>query len=269
MSAANSEQIHEANIRVHRFEAAYYELFHPEVYGKREQKRINHKLRAASSLVKDNMKKALDIGAGTGNLTGKLLQMGYNVTAVDISAEMCQILQRRYAYFLETGHLVVVNSPVEESLFTDGEFDLVTGFSVLHHLPDYATSIGLLSDWLKKSGVMYFDHEPSPYYWKKEPNKLSNFFKDLYFHSNPLINSIHFKIIGAKLPSLDYTLSDYWHKKEHPLDHQKIKTVFMDKKFEFCFREDYHLGGTWIFNPLFSIYKHVCSPEMSCWIARK
>ena len=44
-------------------------------------------------LVTDNQKNALDIGAGSGNLTGKLLLMGYNVTAVDISAEMCAILQ--------------------------------------------------------------------------------------------------------------------------------------------------------------------------------
>ena len=35
-------------------------------------------------LIADNQKKALDFGAGTGNLTGKLLRMDYKVTAIDI-----------------------------------------------------------------------------------------------------------------------------------------------------------------------------------------
>ena len=39
------ESIHEANVAVHRFEAEYYELFHPEVYGKQEQKRIDSVLK--------------------------------------------------------------------------------------------------------------------------------------------------------------------------------------------------------------------------------
>ena len=269
LAVADSKQIHKANIEVHRFEAVYYELFHPEVYGKQEQKRINSILGTASGLVGDNRKKALDVGAGTGNLTDKLLSMGYNVTAVDISAEMCQILRRKNRLFLEAGKLTVINSPIEEARFTKGEFDLITGYSVLHHLPDYASAIRVLSLWLKKTGVMYFDHEPSPYYWKKEPSALANFVKDAYSHSNPAINSLHFRIAGVKFPSLDYTLSDYWHKKEHPLDHEQIEAAFIEENFEFSRRFDYHLKGTWIFNPLFPIYKRVCSPEMSCWIVRK
>lgn len=264
-----SKQIHEANIEVHRFEAEYYELFHPEVFGKQEQKRINSMLGTADSLVRDNGKKALDVGAGTGNLADKLLRMGYNVTAVDISPEMCQILRKKHKQLLETKKLIVINSSVEDAQFMRGEFDIVTGYSVLHHLPDYANSIEILSYWLKKNGIMYFDHEPSPFYWKKELTTLANFVKDIYFHSNPLINSLHFRIIGVEFPSLDYTLSDYWHKKEHPLDHGKIEKAFMKENFDFFRRIDYHLKATWIFNPLFPLYKHVCSPEMSCWIARK
>ena len=89
------EKIHQANITVHHLEAQYYELLHPEVYSKQEQKRIATKLREIDKLVSENHKVALDFGAGTGNLTGKLLQMGYTVTAVDISAEMCVILQEK------------------------------------------------------------------------------------------------------------------------------------------------------------------------------
>jgi ubiquinone/menaquinone biosynthesis C-methylase UbiE len=268
LPVANREAIHEANIAVHRSEAEYYELFHPEVYGNQEQKRICTILKTVDKLVTNNQKRALDVGAGTGNLTGKLLDMGYKVTALDISPEMCQILRMKYKSFLETRTLVVINSPIEDVDFDGEEYDLITCYSVLHHLPDYLAAIQNLSVFLKKGGVIYMDHEASPFYWQDEPKGIVNFVKALYFHSNPLINSLHFRIIGVKIPSLDYTLSDYWHKKEHPIDHERIERL-LKENFEFFIRKDYHLRGTWVFNPLFPVYRLVCRPEMSCWIAKK
>jgi 2-polyprenyl-3-methyl-5-hydroxy-6-metoxy-1,4-benzoquinol methylase len=220
------EEIHQANISVHRFEAKYYELLHPEVFSRIEQKRITSKLKHANRLVEDNQKYALDVGAGTGNLTGKLLTMGYVVTAIDISAEMCAILQQKYCHFLENGQLVVINSPIEDLGFDIGNFDLITCYSVLHHLPDYQNGIRKLSGLLKKGGVMYIDHEASPFYWKNETSILARLVKDVYFHSNPMVNSVYFQIIGLNVPQIDYTLSDYWHKKEHAIDHQSIENIF-------------------------------------------
>jgi ubiquinone/menaquinone biosynthesis C-methylase UbiE len=263
------ERIHEANVAVHRFEAKYYELLHPEVYSKQEQKRINSVLRMVDKLVTDNQKKALDFGAGTGNLTGKLLSMGYKVTAIDISAEMCTILRKKYKAYLEAEKLIVVNSPIEDMSFGKGDFDLITCYSVLHHLPDYVNAIRRLSVFLKKGGVMYLDHEASPFYWKDETDTIANLVKHIYFHSNPLLNTLYFQIIGLNVPSLDYTLSDYWHKQEHALNHGKIECVFNEENFDFFTRVDYHLKGSWILNPIFYVYKHVCRPEMSFWVAKK
>jgi ubiquinone/menaquinone biosynthesis C-methylase UbiE len=263
------EEIHEANIAVHRFEAKYYELIHPEVYSMQEQKRVNSTLKRVDKLIEDNQKRALDFGAGTGNLTGKLLQMGYKVTAIDISAEMCKILKKKYKKYLEAGTLTVINSPIEEASFDKGGFDLITCYSVLHHLPDYVDAIRRLSVFLKKGGVMYLDHEASPFYWKSESQGIAEFVKSIYFHSNPIINKVYFQIIGLSVPSLDYTLSDYWHKKEHPLDHKKIESTFKKENFDFFARTDYHLNGTWVLNPIFYVYKYMCRPEMSFWIAKK
>jgi hypothetical protein len=72
----------------------------------------------------------------------------------------------------------------------------------------------------------------------------------------------------ANIPSLDYTLSDYWHKKEHPLDHRKIEYMFK-QNFDFFTRIDYHLNGAWVLNPIFYIYKYICKPAMSFWVAKK
>jgi ubiquinone/menaquinone biosynthesis C-methylase UbiE len=269
LSTVDEERIHEANITVHRFEAAYYELFHPEVYGKQEQKRINSTLRKVNDLIDDNQRKALDFGAGTGNLTDKLLAMGYTVTSIDISAEMCQVLRKRHKDFIESMRLAVINSPIEDVSFAKSEFDLVTGYSVLHHLPDYVHAVQRLSIFLKKGGVMYIDHEASPFYWKDEPSSIANLVKHTYLHSNPMLNTLYFQVIGVNIPTLDYTLSDYWHKKEHPLDHEKIRQTFQKEGFQFFRRTDYHQKGTWFFNPLYPIYKRICKPEMSLWIAKK
>ena len=145
------EQIHQANVTVHRFEAKYYERLHPEVYSKQEQKRITAKLKNTDEQISNNQRNALDVGAGTGNLTGKLLLMGYNVTATDISPEMCQILKKKYSAYLY-GKLTVINSPIEDLHFSEGKFDLITFYSVLHHLPDYVTALHILSGFLKKGG---------------------------------------------------------------------------------------------------------------------
>lgn len=243
-------------------------MLHPEVYSKKEQKRITTKLQKIDQQITNNKKNALDVGAGTGNLTGKLLQIGYNVVATDISPEMCAVLTKKFAPYFR-GKLTVINSPIEDLSFTKGKFDLITFYSVLHHLPDYLTTLRTVSVWLKKGGVMYIDHEASPYYWKNESSSLASLIKAIYFHSNPAINSLYFQLTGLKVPTIDYTLSDYWHKKEHALNHQAIKQAFKEEGFEFSKRTDYYQHATWIPNPLFPIYRLLCSPEMSFWIAKK
>jgi len=267
------EKIHEANVAVHRFEAKYYELIHPEVYNRHEQKRIKSTLKMVDNLVLDNhvnTKRALDVGAGTGNLTIKLLQMGYEVTATDISTEMCEILEKKCRKYLEAKKLVVINSPIEDVNFGKDEFDLITCYSVLHHLPDYVDTIKRLCDLLKKGGVIYLDHEISPFYWKSEENKVAQLVKLVYFHSNPLLNTIYFRLVGANIPSIDYGLSDYWHRKEHHLDHREIRRVFKSADFDFFKRKDYYLKfWSWVSNPIYYIHKFICKPEMSFWVAKK
>lgn len=262
------EQIHQANIDVHRSEAKFYEILHPEVYSKKEQKRLSAQLIDINRQISSNKKNALDVGAGTGNLTGKLLEMGYQVTATDISPEMCTILKKKYSAYIP-GKLTVLNSPIEDLAFSEGKFDLITLYSVLHHLPDYISSLHALCSFLKKGGVFYVDHEASPYYWVGESSMLASIIKGITFHSNPIINSLYFQIIGLKVPTIDYTLSDYWHKKEHAVNHSVIAQVFKQEGFEFYQRTDHYLIGTWLPNPLSYVYRLVCRPEMSFWVAKK
>lgn len=268
-----SERIREANVSVHKFEAKYYELMHPEIYSRYEQKRLRSALEAVDKLVAVNgvrTKKAFDVGAGTGNLTGKLLQMGYHVTALDLSAEMCRILEQKYKSYLNSQKLVVVNSPIEDVSFDRGAFDLIVCYSVLHHLPDYVDVLQRFSGFLKKGGVMYLGHESSPFYWKNEATSLAQLVKTVYFHSIPLLNALYFRVAGMDVPSLNYDLSDYWHNRKHPLDHSNIQRVFEREHFEFFKRTDYYIKfRTWFPNPLFYVYRRTCKPEVSFWVAKK
>lgn len=208
------------------------------------------------------------MGAGTGNLTGKLLAMGYHVTATDISPEMCAILKKKYASYIPE-KLVVVNAPIEALNFNKDEFNLITSYSVLHHLPDYEATLRTLCRYLKKGGVIYIDHEASPYYWASEKSMLAGIVKGLTLHSYPILNSLYFGIVGLKTPTIDYTLSDYWFKKEHALNHQTLARVFREEGFTSYTRTDHYLTGSWLPNPLAYIYRLVCKPEMSFWVAKK
>lgn len=266
------DKIRKANISLHKYEAKYYELIHPEIYNQNEQKRLISTLKKVNNLVSDpsdRVKKALDFGAGTGNVTGKLLKMGYHVTAVDLSVEMCHILEKKYADFVKSERLVVVNSAIEDLVFSESTFDLITCYSVLHHLPDYVNAVRHLSFFLKKGGVMYIDHEISPFYWKSEPRKVANLFKFIYLHLSPTVNSLYFRLIGLNLPPLDYSLSDYWYAKKHHINHKKIKKTFEKEAYDVYERQDYHLRRGYFLNLFFSLYVYFCRPETSLWLAKK
>lgn len=266
------KRIQEANVTLHSLEAQYYEIVHPEIYHKTEQQRLISTLKKIDRILDESKietKRALDFGAGTGNITGKLLNLGYHVTAIDISKEMCEIIKKKYKKYLNSKKLKIINSPIEDTNLNENEFDLIICYSVLHHLADYIGTLKKLSTSLKKGGIMYLDHEKSPSYWKKESTKLGGLIKETFSISNVLLNFLYFKLIGINIPNFDYALSDYWHKKEHPLNHEKIKTTFEQEHYVSLKRKDYHLKRTWISNLIFPFYTYFCKPETSYWIAKK
>jgi len=261
-------KVHKANLDVHQVEAKYYELIHGEIYGNFEQKRIDATLKRIEKLIGDNQKKALDFGAGTGNLTGKLLHMGYRVTALDISPEMCSLLKKKYRNYLEEKKLIVINSPIEDVSFTKDEFDLITCYSVLHHLPNYLEVIQKLSIFLKDGGVMYLDHESS--FYSNKTSTAGLFVGYIYFKFNWLLSALYAKLKSVpSIDYLDYSLSDYWASDRHHIDHTKIKSIFKKENFECFVRIDYHISRTWLYNPIFLMYKYFCQPDTTLWIAKK
>lgn len=70
--------------------------------------------------------RALELGAGTGELTGVLLDGGFDVVAIEPSAPMRAVLEARYPA------LEILDEPAEAMSAADGSFDLVIAANALH-----------------------------------------------------------------------------------------------------------------------------------------
>jgi putative AdoMet-dependent methyltransferase len=96
----------------------------------------------------------LDIGAGTGALTIEMAKHCKEITAIDVSKPMLQILQQK-ATALNLTNVVTVNAGFL-TYKNDGKlFDRIISNAVLHHLPDFWKVIALrrIHSMLKDDGL--------------------------------------------------------------------------------------------------------------------
>lgn len=158
------------NSRIHDLIAPVYEGRHAEIFNETEQARLRETLRFALGCVRSaaGEPRVLDFGAGTGNLTRHLLDLGARVVACDVSAGCLRQLERSAgaAGRLETSLL----NGRDLSQFPDASFDLVAVYSVLHHVPDYLAAVDEIARVVKPGGVICIDHEVCPAYWEERPD---------------------------------------------------------------------------------------------------
>ena len=76
-----------------------------------------------------NGKKTLEIGAGTGKATAPFLDAGYDVTAVELGANMSEFLQER---FKGNEKFRVITATFEEAPLTDNTYNLIYAASAFH-----------------------------------------------------------------------------------------------------------------------------------------
>ncbi|MFO0972656.1 MAG: class I SAM-dependent methyltransferase [Phycisphaerae bacterium] len=109
--------------------------------------------------------RALDLGCGTGNLTLKLIELGADVTGVDLSAGMIARLQsklqsRGVAEGARPGVRLIVSDVDAYLANVSQRFDLVCACSFLHHLPDYLATLTAAARAVAPGGCLYVAHEP-------------------------------------------------------------------------------------------------------------
>src|SRR5439155_5574608 len=94
-------------------------------------------------------KRVLDIACGVGYGARMLRDAGARVTGVDINPELVRYATETYA----AEGLVFQMGDVCRCHFK-GEFDLVTSFETIEHVPDYRAALQCIRDSLKPGGTL-------------------------------------------------------------------------------------------------------------------
>jgi len=150
-----------ANIQLYQQVAGKYDEYEVCVQDRRLQAMLRADVSRIASLVPASSAsiKCLDCGGGSGNLSLKMLEMGWHVTVVDISPDMLNLLKEK----ARAGGFVpiLVNLSIEEYLRSSSEaFDVISFSSVLHHLYSYLAAVELAADHIRDGGVFYSSFDP-------------------------------------------------------------------------------------------------------------
>lgn len=156
------------NIAVHDRIAASYEKRHDEIFNPREQARLGSLLADAKAAIETGRAplRALDLGCGSGNLSGHLLRLGFEVTAADVSQSFLDLVARRHSGAPLLTHRL---NGRDLAGLADDAFDLIAIYSVLHHIPDYLGALAEAARVCALGGVIVIDHEQNEDYWSGNP----------------------------------------------------------------------------------------------------
>jgi ubiquinone/menaquinone biosynthesis C-methylase UbiE len=155
------------NRRAHDHIAGQYDQKHAEIYNPFEQARLEQVLQEVIAKMEVPEPYILDVGAGTGNISIKLIKRNCYVTALDVSNASLEVLRSKVG---PDARLETVRLDGQKLPFPDSTFDAVTSYSVLHHIPDYLGAIREMIRVLRPGGFIYIDHEASPAAWDPDTN---------------------------------------------------------------------------------------------------
>jgi ubiquinone/menaquinone biosynthesis C-methylase UbiE len=107
--------------------------------------------------------RALDVGCGTGAVAQRLAERGYQVTGVDPSEGMLEVMRRR------SPPSTAVRASGTELPFEDGRFDLVYTVAALHHIAEPVAVAQTLAEMVRVTRpggrIVIWDHNPRNPYW--------------------------------------------------------------------------------------------------------
>jgi ubiquinone/menaquinone biosynthesis C-methylase UbiE len=161
MAADPVSRVVQSNIEVHTRMADSYAREEPH-YRPENQSRVKANLmRIAARAGTDRM---LDIGCGTGFVIDLMRDTFLEIHGIDATRAMLDRVDR-------TGGNVILHEGLAESLpFEDETFDLVTAYSVFHHLADHRPVLAEAHRVLRPGGVLYVDLEPNRMFWQAMEN---------------------------------------------------------------------------------------------------
>ena len=109
--------------------------------------------------------RVLEFGPGWGNTTLHLLQLGYQVTAVEIDPKFIALIESRAADFKD--RLSLVHSDML-TFSSEKQFDAILFFESFHHCADHVEMLRRVKRWVRPGGWLVLASEPIsnfPYPW--------------------------------------------------------------------------------------------------------
>lgn len=126
---------------------------------------VEHYLSKRAAFIRDHVPRGqiLDVGCGTGALAQRLAGEGYEVTGVDPSDGMLDVLRER------APSITAVHGDGTDLPFEDNSFDLAYCVAVMHHVAEPEAVRKTLAEMVRvtRSGgrVLVWDHNPRNPYW--------------------------------------------------------------------------------------------------------
>jgi len=146
-------RVQQANVEFHRRLAGKYgdqPFFQPE-----NRQRVRELLSAFSRDAGNQ--RLLDVGCGTGFIPDLAYDLFQQMEGIDLTPEMLARVTPRENLTLSLGQ-------AEHLPFPPSSFDVVTCYSVLHHLEDPQAVFFEIRRVLKPGGIFYADESPSQHY---------------------------------------------------------------------------------------------------------
>ena len=156
-SEAEYRKVMEANIAVHGKVAGEYNKNEPQ-FRPENLARVRKILHGLIDRV--GAKRLLDIGCGTGFVIDLVRDKVAEIHGVDVTQPMLDKVDR-------SGPAKITLTCSDAATFDPGPtpFDMVTSYSVLHHLYDVEPTMRTAYKALKPGGVYYVDLEPNRAFW--------------------------------------------------------------------------------------------------------
>jgi ubiquinone/menaquinone biosynthesis C-methylase UbiE len=153
----DTRRVLEDNIDVHTRMAHSYERDEPHFRPENRAKVRSNLLRVAERTGTTRM---LDVGCGTGFVIGLMADTFEEIHGIDPTRAMLDKVD------VSSGNVTVHEGVAENLPFADGTFDLVTAYSVLHHLADHRPALAEIARVIRPGGVLYVDLEPNRAFWR-------------------------------------------------------------------------------------------------------
>ena len=164
--------VEKANIDYHTTFAEIYDTSQPH-FKLENQKQVQELIEKYAK--QSGKERLLDLGCGTGFILELAKNCFNNLYGIDITPAMLNLAKEKFNKENVT-NIQLLEASSDKIPFPENYFNVVSGYSFLHHLPNLNNTLKESYRVLKKGGTLFTDLDPNYYFWQsmKEALKLKN-----------------------------------------------------------------------------------------------